>query len=64
MKKQQASGLKKEPLDIDFVVDPRPLTKKEKIAISGFIKADKAKRVMKKKQPTKARQKTRTKQLI
>jgi len=54
--------LKKEPLDIDFVVDPRPLTKKEKLAISEFIKADKAKRVMKKKRSTKTQEKTRTKQ--
>lgn len=45
--------LKKEPLDIDFVVDPRPLTKKEKIAISEFIKADKAKRALKEKEPAK-----------
>ncbi|MEO6136862.1 MAG: hypothetical protein ABIP35_17035 [Ginsengibacter sp.] len=41
--------LKKEPLDIDFVVDSRPLTKKEKIAISEFIKDDKAKRALKEK---------------
>ncbi len=47
--------LKKEPLDIDFVVDPRPLTKKEKLAISEFIKADKAKRALKEKQTAKAK---------
>ena len=45
--------LKKEPIDIDFVVDPRPLTKKEKLAISEFIKADKAKRALKEKQTAK-----------
>jgi len=39
-------GLIKEPLEVDFVVDPRPLTKQEEIAISEFIKADKAKRVL------------------
>ena len=45
-------GLIKEPLDVDFVVDPRPLTKKEELAISAFIKADKEKRaLLKKKQP-------------
>ncbi|MBK7691646.1 MAG: hypothetical protein IPJ31_11180 [Bacteroidetes bacterium] len=33
----------KEPLEIDFVVDPRPLTKEEQIRISEYIKADKAK---------------------
>ena len=37
-------GLIKEPLDVDFVVDSRPLTKEEQLAISEFIKADKAKR--------------------
>jgi hypothetical protein len=37
-------GLIKEPLNVDFVVDPRPLTKEEKKAISDFIKADKEKR--------------------
>ncbi len=37
-------GLIKEPLDVDFVVDPRPLTSKEETTISEFIKADKAKR--------------------
>ncbi len=37
-------GLIKEPLDVDFVVDPRPLTKKEELAISEFIRADKEKR--------------------
>ena len=46
--------LKKEPLDVDFVVDPRPLTEKEKLAISEFIKADKAKRALKEKRSTKS----------
>jgi hypothetical protein len=36
--------LKKEPLEVDFVVESRPLTKEEELAISEFIKADKAKR--------------------
>jgi hypothetical protein len=39
-------GLIKEPLDVDFEVDQRPLTKKEQLAISEFIKADKAKRAL------------------
>ncbi len=34
----------KEPLDVDFVVDPRPLTKAEEKAISDFIRDDKEKR--------------------
>jgi len=37
-------GIIKEPLDIDFVVDPRPLTEKERKMISDFIKSDKAKK--------------------
>ena len=46
-------GLIKEPLDVDFVVDPRPLTKKEKLAISSFIKDDKEKRALLKKRSPK-----------
>ncbi len=41
----------REPLDIDFFVDPRPLSAKEKKMISDFIKADKEKR--KSNKPTK-----------
>ena len=41
-------GLIREPLEVDFYVDPRPLTEKEKKMISDFIKADKAKRKIKK----------------
>jgi len=37
-------GLIKEPLDVDFYVDPRPMTKEDEKAISDFIKADKMKR--------------------
>jgi hypothetical protein len=33
----------KEPLDVDFVVDPRPLTVAEEKVISDFIRADKEK---------------------
>ncbi len=40
-------GLIKEPLNVDFVVDPRPLTKAEEKAISDFIRADKEKRKLK-----------------
>jgi hypothetical protein len=40
-------GLFKEPLDVDFVVDSRPLTKAEEKAISDFIRADKEKRKLK-----------------
>jgi hypothetical protein len=38
-------GLIKEPLNVDFVVDPRPLTEKERKMIIDFIKADKLKRI-------------------
>lgn len=41
-------GLIKEPLDVDFFVDPKPLTEKEKKIISDFIRADKEKRKSKK----------------
>jgi hypothetical protein len=41
-------GLIREPLDIDFFVDPRPLTEKEKKMISDFIKTDKKKKKGKK----------------
>ena len=37
-------GLIKEPLDVDLVVDSRPLTEEEKLAISEFIRIDKMKR--------------------
>ena len=51
-------GIIKEPLEIDFVVDSRPLTKEEQLMISEYIKADKAKRNLlktkqQKKRPTK-----------
>ncbi len=48
-------GLIKEPLDVDFTVDPRPLTKKEQLAISAFIKADKEKRALLVKRATKTK---------
>jgi hypothetical protein len=41
-------GLIKEPLNVDFVVDPRPLTKAEEKAISDFIRADKENRKLNK----------------
>lgn len=53
-------GLIKEPLDVDFEVDPRPLTEKERRMISDFIKADKLKRA-KMMERIKKSQKRRTK---
>lgn len=40
-------GLVKEPEGVDFIVNSRPLTKKEQEALSNFIKEDKAKRLKK-----------------
>ena len=40
-------GLIKEPLNVDFEFDPRPLTKEEKEQISNYIKAYKAKHIQK-----------------
>ncbi len=54
-------GLIKEPLDVDFVVDPRPLTKQEELAISEFIKADKEKRALLEKRPTRTKRINKTK---
>lgn len=50
-------GLIKEPLDVDFVVDPRPFTKAEEKAISDFIKADKEKHLAKTKRANKRKPK-------
>jgi len=55
--KHNDMGLIKEPLDVDFVVESRPLTEAEKKAISEFIKADKEKRLAKKKRLTKRKSK-------
>lgn len=40
-------GLIREPEGVDFIVNSRPLTKKEQEALSNFIKEDKAKRLKK-----------------
>lgn len=37
-------GLVREPEGVDFVVNSRPLTKKEQGALSNFIKEDKSKK--------------------
>ena len=54
-------GLIKEPLDVDFVVDPRSLTKKEELAIRAFIKAHKEKKILLDKKPIKTKATKRTK---
>jgi hypothetical protein len=48
-------GLIREPLDVDFAVDPRPLTEEDKKAISDFIKADKLKRAKAKARSVKSK---------
>jgi hypothetical protein len=50
-------GIIRKPIDVDFIVDPRPFTKKEELAPSKFIKAYKAKRAN-----AKIRLKTKAKQ--
>ena len=57
-------GLIREPLEVDFVVDPRSLTKEEELAISEFIKADKAKRKLKEKRAKTIRTKPKSKQPV
>lgn len=37
-------GIIREPLDVDFYVESRPLTKEEQKKISDYIKSDKQKR--------------------
>jgi hypothetical protein len=37
-------GMVKEPLEVDFVVDPRPITKEEEKMISDYIRDDKERR--------------------
>lgn len=49
-------GLLKEPLDVDFYVDPKTLSGTEEKKISDYIKADKEKR--EKLQPAKKKART------
>jgi hypothetical protein len=51
--KTKVMTLIKEPLDVDFFVDSKPLTKKEISMISDFIKADKAMKMKSKPKKTK-----------
>ena len=47
-------GLIREPLDVDFYVDPTPLTKEEREAISKYIREYKAKHAVKKSNKSKS----------
>ena len=51
-----------EPLDVDFVVDPTPLTKEQEKAVSDFIKADKERRAKQKNKNKNKKSATSTKQ--
>jgi hypothetical protein len=42
-------ALIKEPLEVDFFVEPQPLSDTEKVAISDFIKSYKKKKMINKK---------------
>ena len=57
-------GLIKEPLSGDFVVDSRQLTKKEELAISAFIKADKEKRALLEKRLIRTKSTNKTKRTV
>jgi hypothetical protein len=50
-------GLVKEPLDVDFYVDPKPLTDKERLLISQHIREYKAKMAKQKSRKTQATRK-------
>lgn len=51
-------GLIREPLDVDFYVDPRPLTKEEREKISQHILEYKQKMAKKKSKPTSLKKKS------
>lgn len=51
-------GLIREPLDVDFYVDPRPLTKAEREKISQHIREYKAKMAKRKNRTTSVKKKT------
>ncbi|HEX5152900.1 MAG TPA: hypothetical protein VFW07_15725 [Parafilimonas sp.] len=53
-------GLIKEPLDVDFYVDPRPLTKEEREKISQHIREYKAKMAKRKSRRTTSKKKQLT----
>lgn len=48
-------GLIREPRDVDFFVDPKPLTDEERKMISDYIKKDKQKRKQRERKGKKAR---------
>jgi len=50
-------GLIREPLDVDFYVDPKPLTKEEREKISQHIRDYKAKMARRKKRSAASKKK-------
>ena len=57
-------GYIKEPDGVDFVINGKPLTEKQKQAISHFIQADKAKHAIKEKRATKRRPASKVTQVV
>ena len=53
-------GLIREPLDVDFYVDPRPLTKEEREKISQHIREYKAKMAKRKSRRVSSKKKRLT----
>ncbi len=53
-------GLIREPLNVDFYVDPRPLTKEERVKISQHIREYKAKIAKQKNRKTSSKKKQLT----
>jgi hypothetical protein len=48
-------GLIREPKDVDFFVDPKPLTDEERKMISDYIKKDKQRRKLRERKGKKVR---------
>lgn len=57
-------GIIKEPLDVDFTVESRPITDEEKKAISNFIRDDKEKRNLSNISNRHSKQKARKEEVI
>jgi len=48
-------GLIKEPFEVDFFFDPKPVSKEDVLKISDYIKSDKKSRILKTQQKHKIR---------
>ncbi len=54
----------REPLDVNFVVEPRPLTKEERKAISNYIREYKIKHLVKKNAVMQTKKKIKTREKV